>query len=392
MGEARPGPLILVVDDDPTVRTLLETSLKRNGFEVESAGDGRQALELITEHEFEAVISDIEMPEMTGIELMSEVRNINLDLPVVLLTGNADVNTAIKAVEYGALRYLTKPVRLGSVTETVRHAVMVHRLARVKRQILEASGHSATVPADLAGLVTSFDRSLENLWMAFQPIVNFRERRVHAYEALVRSDEPSLPTPNMILDAAEQLDRTNELGRAIRAAAAKAFETLGGSELIFVNLLPRDLLDDELYEEDAPLSRHAGRVVLEITERASLHRIDGLARRVDALRDLGFRLAVDDLGAGHSGLACFVQLNPEVAKIDMSLVRDIDADPTKQALVRSMADVCGDMGIDTVAEGAETEGEIRTLAEIGVPLIQGFGIAKPGRPYPSVPPEVFEIG
>src|SRR5262249_40272272 len=141
--------------------------------------------------------------------------------------------------------------------------------------------------------------------------------------------------------------------------------TLRREALVFVNLHPSDLLDDDLYAEDAALSAHAKRVILEITERAPLDQISELKGRLAKLQALGYRIALDDLGAGYSGLASFTQLEPHVVKLDMALTRDIDTSPTKQKLVRSMLDLCFDLGIDTIAEGVETAAERDTLVTLG---------------------------
>ena len=381
--------LVLVVDDDPAVLQTLRAILNRRGFEVETAPDGERAMELVRAHRFEAIISDIDMPGMNGIELLSAIRGIEFDVPVILLTGKADVETAIQAVNFGAYRFLTKPVLSKELVETVHNATKVHRLAKIKRHILRAAGRNASAPADVAGLEASFARALEGLWMAYQPIVSFRERRVHAFEALLRSSEPSLPDPGVILAAAEQLERIDELGRTIRGRVAGAAAELDDGQFVFVNVHPLDLLDDELFRDSSPLSRIAERVVLEITERACLHQIDRLPQRLAELRSLGFRLAIDDLGAGYSGLTSFVQVNPEVAKIDMGLIRGIDADSTKQGLVRSILGVCREMNIDVVAEGVETQEEIRALDELDAPLLQGYALGRPAAAFTRVPEEVF---
>src|SRR4029079_4492117 len=107
-----------------------------------------------------------------------------------------------------------------------------------------------------------------------------------------------------------RLRRSVELGRVIRDSVADTLSTWlishpDDAPIAFVNLSPHDLLDDALYSANAPLSRYATRVVVEITERAALERIDGLSRRIGDLRKLGFRVAVDDLGAGYAGLSSF---------------------------------------------------------------------------------------
>ncbi len=95
------------------------------------------------------------------------------------------------------------------------------------------------------------------------------------------------------------------------------------------------------------------------------------------LRELGFRIAVDDLGAGYAGLSSFALLEPDIVKLDMTLVRDVDRSSVKQKLVASMASLCRDMGLLTVAEGVETQAERDTLIHLGCDLLQGFYFARP---------------
>ena len=137
--------------------------------------------------------------------------------------------------------------------------------------------------------------------MAYQPIVRWSERRILAYEALLRTRDPVLPHPGAMLDAAQSLGRIHELGRTVRAQVAHTVPSLPGAELVFINLHPLELTDDDLYSTKAPLSSHAGRVVLEITERASLPELADTAERLATLRSMGFRIAVDDLGSGYAG-------------------------------------------------------------------------------------------
>ena len=99
---------------------------------------------------------------------------------------------------------------------------------------------------------------------------------------------------------------------------------------------------------------------------------------------MGFRIAVDDLGAGYAGLTSFALLEPEIVKLDMTLVRDIHESATKQKLVKSMAALCKDMGMVVVAEGVETTAERDVLAGLGCDLMQGYLFAKPGKPFPEV--------
>jgi EAL domain-containing protein (putative c-di-GMP-specific phosphodiesterase class I) len=198
----------------------------------------------------------------------------------------------------------------------------------------------------------------------------------------MRTDDPGLPHPGAMLDAAERLARLPDLGRAVRQRAVGPMDA--GRGMLFINLHPRDLDDEELWSPDAPLSRIAEQTVLEITERASLENVRSVRKRVEALRELGFRIAVDDLGAGYAGLTSFASLQPDFVKFDMSLVRGVDRDPVRQKLIRSMTDLCMEMDIEVVAEGIETPEERDVVVELGCHLLQGFRFGKPGRPFPDV--------
>jgi EAL domain-containing protein (putative c-di-GMP-specific phosphodiesterase class I) len=218
--------------------------------------------------------------------------------------------------------------------------------------------------------------------MAYQPIVRAKEHTLFGHEALLRSTEPTLPHPGAIIDAAERLGRLPDLGRAIRASSAESVEPKPEAGLLFVNLHTRDLLDPTLTSPESPLSRIAKRVVLEITERASLHEIKDIPSRVAQLREMGFQVAIDDLGAGYAGLTSFALLEPEIVKLDMSLVRNVHKQSTKQKLIRSMTGLCKDMGMMVVAEGIETVEERDQLVELGCDLLQGYLFARPGQPFP----------
>jgi EAL domain-containing protein (putative c-di-GMP-specific phosphodiesterase class I) len=219
--------------------------------------------------------------------------------------------------------------------------------------------------------------------MAYQPIVSWSGRSVYAYEALVRTDHPTLGRPDELFRAAEDLGRTLEVGRTIRASVAATLIESPEDVCVFVNLHPTDLNDDELFSPVAPLSGFAGRVVLEVSERASLERIPDIRGRVEALRRLGYRVALDDFGAGYAGLSTLRALQPEIVKLDMSLVRDIHLDGVKQTLVSSMVSLCRQLGMTVVAEGVENAAEREGLVEQGADIFQGFHFGRPGPAFPA---------
>jgi len=358
--------------------------LQSSGFSVATAEDGRAAVDLLKSETFDLVVSDIEMPGVGGVDLLRMVREYDLDVPVVLVTGRPGLDSAVKAVEYGAFRYLTKPVDVETFAQVAHQAATLHRLARVKREALEILGSEGKQLGDRASLDARFTLALQKLWIAYQPIVNLAEHRAIAYEALVRSGEPTLKGPLDLLDAAERLDRMHDLGRCIRGLVAKEAANAPDGVMLFINLHSRDLNDEELYSGSSPLSFIAKRVVLEITERASLDNVDGLTAKIGRLRKLGFRVAVDDLGAGYAGLSTFTQIEPDFVKLDMSLVRGVDTSERKQRVIGAMNRLCEkDLSIQVVTEGVETVAERDVLVKEGCSLLQGYLFAKPAAEFPA---------
>jgi EAL domain-containing protein (putative c-di-GMP-specific phosphodiesterase class I) len=375
---------VLVVDDEPMLRRVLQRRLTQWGHLVDQAGDAEEATRLIGAHEYDAILSDIAMPGRDGIALLASVREHQLDVPIILITGSPSLESAIRAVELGAFHYLTKPIDSAELERVLTRAVRLSRISRLKRQAMKIAGVRGTYGSDSAGLRATFDAALASLAMAYQPIVTSATGEIFGYEALMRPDAAFLPHPLAMLRAAEQLDQLTELGRIVRQRAAVPMLDDPARGVLFVNLHPIELLDRSLVEEGSPLALMADRVVLEITERVSLDHITDLRARVRQLRGMGFRIAIDDLGSGYSGLSSFAVLQPEIVKIDMKLVRGIDRDPMKQRLIRSITELCKDMGMMVVAEGVETPGEREAVVGLGCDMMQGFLLARPAAAFPGI--------
>jgi EAL domain-containing protein (putative c-di-GMP-specific phosphodiesterase class I)/CheY-like chemotaxis protein len=379
-----PRGRVLLVDDEEQLLRAVTRTLVKHGYDVVSAPDGLEATERLDQDSFDLVMSDIAMPGMGGIELLHRVRQRDLDVPVILMTGSPTVDTATKAIQLGVLDYLVKPFAMPDVVAAVDRAVQMARLARIKREAFEYLNRSGDWIGDRAGLEVNFASAMETMWMAYQPIVCWSKREVFAFEALVRPIHPALPHPGALIGAAERLGHLHQLGRRLRAMVAEGVSSAPQVGQVFVNIHGYDLEDESLLNPASPLSLIAERVVLEITERASVNEIKDLAARIQRLRDLGFRIAVDDLGAGYAGLTSFAQLRPDIVKIDMSLIRDVDTEPTKERLVRSLSELCREMKILAVCEGVETRAELDTLLRVGCDYFQGYHFARPGRPFPTV--------
>lgn len=372
------GTRVLAVDDEPLVLRSYERLFERVGTKVVVAQSAREALRLLASQTFDVVLSDIHMPDGSGLDLLRDIRERGFDIPAILITGSPEVETAVKAMEHGAVRYLAKPVDCEELTRVVGEVAGLYKLHRLRRAA-QLHVRSFEEEAARGALERRFDAALDRLWIAYQPIVSWRRRGVVAYEALCRSDEPTLDRPDMIVAAAEKLDRIHELGRRIRQHAVSVVDRLDRGQLLFLNLHPADIEDDDLLDPRSPAGRAAERIVLEVTERHQLDDVPRLAERIAALKSIGYQIAVDDLGAGYAGLSTFAQLNPAVVKLDMSLVREVDVQPIKQRLIRSMTELCADMNAHIVVEGVERVRERDALADCGCDWMQGYLFARPER-------------
>lgn len=371
---------ILMVDDEHSVRTALARALRSAGYDVTAVASVYEAKRELEGGGFDLVISDLHMPIEGGLELLQSIRETDPELPVILITGAPTTDSAVGALQLKATGYFTKPVDPARLLGEITRVLKMRELADVRRHAHEITRRDS---AELEQLGKKLESALEQLYMVFHPVVQWPGRGVFGYEALMRSHDKALSSPLQILDAAQKLGRLQELGRAVRSRCALAARDLPEGATLLVNLHPIDLVDPEMYSPASPLAPVASRIVFEITERAPLETVPEVEKRIAGLRSAGFRVAIDDIGAGYSGLNSFALLRPDFVKIDMALVRGIDADPVKRRLTSLLVQLCADLSIGVIAEGVETKAERDTLSEMGCDLLQGYLFAKPSAPFPA---------
>lgn len=375
---------VLVVDDEPEIVRLTSRFLNAAGIDAIGVQSGAAALAVLDSRRVDAIISDVSMPQMNGVELVQAIRKRDVDVPVIMVTGGPTVETAIEAIEQGVYRYLIKPVAPDTLIATATRAIALRRLAHAKDEVLKELGGSSGIQSDKLGMEAALDSALGSLWPAFQPLVSTRDRSLFGYEALLRTNEPRLPNPGAVVDAAERLHQLPRLFRTMRERSCQVLVESGIPWQMFLNLHPRDINDLGLLDPNSLVCRCAKNIVLEVTERATLDQVSDVRRRIARLREAGYRIAIDDLGAGYAGLNSFASLEPEFVKFDMALVRDIQHSEVKQRLMRVLSALCHDMGMQVVAEGIETVEERDTVIEMGCDLLQGYLLGRPNK-VPTLP-------
>ena len=234
------------------------------------------------------------------------------------------------------------------------------------------------------GARRSLERLIEGhgLMIVMQPIVDLTTRRAHAYEALARFGVRGGESPLQWFSLADELGMRQELELACLRAALQLFAQRPAGSLLSVNLSGPLLLDPrtrDILDAQEPL---AG-LMIEITEDALIEDDNRLQSAIAPLAARGVRFAVDDMGAGYSGLRQIIALRPSYLKLDRSLVQGIDSDPERTAMVAAMLSYAQSTGGYLVAEGVETPQELTTLLDLGVPLVQGYYLGRPGVPWPA---------
>ena len=225
--------------------------------------------------------------------------------------------------------------------------------------------------------------------MAFQPIVDIDSGQVFAHEALVRGVAGE--------GAGTVLSRVSEENRyafdqQCRAKAIELAATLsppGDTAKLSINFLPNAVYEPRAcirltLATAARFKFPLDRIIFEFTENEKLDTAH-ILNILRTYREIGFSTAIDDFGAGHSGLNLLTQFQPDLVKLDMELIRGIDQDRAKRVIVKHTLAMLNDLGIATICEGVETEEELSVLRDMGVGLIQGYLLAKPSFERFSVP-------
>lgn len=230
--------------------------------------------------------------------------------------------------------------------------------------------------------------SERRLSVLFQPIIEMKTGEFLGYEGLIRGPADSLlHSPINLFGAAAQEGLSLEVEMLARKTVLEAFSRQGLPGHLFLNVSPETLThpsfkNGQTLEYMRALELDPTRVVIEITENQPTFDFDAMRSALLHYRAMGFKIALDDLGQGFSSLRLWSELRPEYIKVDMHFVQGVDSDPIKLQFLKSIQSIAKSCGTHVIAEGVETEAELRVIREIGIALGQGYFI---GRPSPTPP-------
>ena len=252
--------------------------------------------------------------------------------------------------------------------------------------------HQAETHGNNESINLSFQDVLHSgtITSVFQPIVDLRTQEVLGYEALGRGPVGTCwHSPMALIEEAVRQEALWELELVFRTAAIKRAGETKLEKLLFLNVDP-NIFNDNKFRDGLTshlLAEHGlrpDRIVFEITERSTIDHFELFQAAIEHYRGQGYRIAIDDMGAGYSNLNAICHIHPDYIKIDMALIRDIHLDSFKQAVVKSFVVLANLTGSKLIAEGIECVEELRTLLSLGVHAGQGYLLGRPA-PIPSEP-------
>lgn len=218
--------------------------------------------------------------------------------------------------------------------------------------------------------------------MAFQPIMDLETGAPFAYEALVRGPEGQSASSVLAQVTTANRYAFDQRCRVKAIETAAAAGLLNGPAKLSINFLPNAVYEPKAciqltLKTAAAIRFPTDRLIFEFTENEQMADPAHVMKIVDSYRQMGFGTALDDFGAGHAGLNLLARFQPDIIKLDMELVRGLDASLAKRIIIEAVIKMCAKLGVTVIAEGIETHAELDALRAIGVRYIQGFLFAKP---------------
>lgn len=266
-------------------------------------------------------------------------------------------------------------VALALYDPTLRPEVLIRR---AREQALEDADLNARIETRQRRERFTALLLAEQISMVFEPIVKLSTRENLGYEALARGvGDAALNSPKALFGAAAETDLLFELDCLCRRQALRQAKRLPEGAKLFLNLLPCAIYDPA-FEGDAlrrTLQDHQlgpSDVVLEISERESIENFAIFRELCDRYSELGFKIAMDDVGAGYGSLEAVMELAPNYIKVDIAFIRAIDSDPARRAVLVALNGIARRIGAQIIAEGIETPEQLETLKQLAVPYGQGY--------------------
>mgnify|MGYP003392851128 CR=1 FL=1 len=368
------GKTILIVDDEPAISQLLTVLLTSQGYITKMATTGKQALENASSN-VDLILLDMVLPDFEGIKVCQQLKSNSKskDIPIIAISGKQSKTDRIESLYSGVEDYLTKPFEPEELFARVdvvlrRHSVNLKEDTSLQNQ--------ETI-SELKRIINE-----ESINVRFQPIYFLKPMRLLGLEMLSRPQTKTpMLNPETFFKNALKYGVYYEVEMiGWRKALKIVSENFDGRQKLFLNCDPYLVESDKFKTVKEVFSGYgmsSNEIFLEITERSAVIAFEAFYEQLREYRHDGFKIAVDDLGAGYSSLESIIEIRPEAIKLDRHVVNGVCGDPYKRSIVKLFVAFCKENGIICVAEGIETKQDFDALIELGVDAGQGYYLCHP---------------
>lgn len=378
---------VLLADDETQVLDAMADLLRSDPAidVVGTAQDARQAVELARAETPDVALVDVRMPGGGGAVATRGIRRGSSQTRVVAVSADAEPDTIVAMLDAGVSGYVGKGEPVEQILRAVHRAaegkasLAVTELASTAELLVEQGRHRSRAERRATEDRIAQVIATSAIDMVYQPIVELQTGRIVGVEALARFRAIPRRGPEAWFSEAASVGMLVELEVTAIERAVAELHRIPGDTYLSLNLSPETICSGELA---AALGDRPDRIVLEITEGSPLGDPEQVNACLRPLRDLGAKVAIDDVGAGYAALGRVVLLSPHFIKLDRSIVAGVATDRWRRSLVERLASFAEDIGIDVVAEGIEERPDLEELQALRVRFGQGFLLGRPG-PIPQ---------
>ncbi len=395
-------PTLLIVDDEPQVRKLLETLLRHEGYQTLSASSGEEALQLVAQQPPDLILLDIMMPGMDGYEVASHLKGdqTTASIPIIMLSALNESSARVSGLETGAEEFISKPVERVELWLRVRNLLRlkergdqlkIHNLM-LEQQLQQKTGEQAGMSVhDLArqDLENALRQAVEHneFTLHYQPKIELAGGQICALEALLRWERPGYGavSPAVFVPVLESLGLIVPVGRWVIDTVCQQIAVwqrgLIGAVEVSVNVSGHQLIEGDLIADIERILIETGVaphwLEVELTEGSLMENTQHTIASLHRLRDLGVKISIDDFGTGYSSLAYLRRFPIDTLKIDIAFIREVTTNPQDAAITRTIIELAHSLSLQVVAEGVETQAQLAFLKDAGCDQIQGYLFSRP---------------
>jgi EAL domain-containing protein (putative c-di-GMP-specific phosphodiesterase class I) len=364
--------LILIIEDEPDFVDTMRFFLENSNFRVISALTAEDGLVKAGQNP-DLILLDLNIPGSSGHDVCRRLKenSVTQHIPVVMLTSQTKTLDKVEAFNLGVADYIGKHFSFEEILARIK-AVLRDRSPEVSSQVKEERNKRIM---ELRQIIES-----KEIRTFYQPIVVLSTRQPMGYEALTRGPKMSfLENPINLFSLATEVNMLFELESLCLGLALKRSGFISEKQILFLNIDPL-VINAGYFKNTIPWKDSLvtpSQVSIEITERTCVKNFEKLSSELSYFRSMGVKISIDDAGEGYSSLNAIAELKPEFIKVNMNLVRNVNADSVKNSLIQVMAELAKKLNSQLVAEGIETEEEYQTLLGLGIEYGQGYLFAKP---------------